>query len=58
MGTTPCILGKAVDCTYHRGPSYLEVIDRGFLQFRELRKLLTYWHFSNVPNEVFLFKMK
>lgn len=25
VGTTPCILGKAVDCTYHRGPKYLEV---------------------------------
>nr|PNR48594.1 hypothetical protein PHYPA_013071 [Physcomitrium patens] len=25
IGTTPCILGKPVDCTYHRGPNYLEV---------------------------------
>jgi hypothetical protein len=30
VGSTPCILGKAVDCTYHRGPKYLEVdIDIG-----------------------------
>ncbi|XP_038979316.1 protein ENHANCED DISEASE RESISTANCE 2-like [Phoenix dactylifera] len=25
VGSTPCILGKAVDCTYIRGPKYLEV---------------------------------
>ncbi|BBN19009.1 hypothetical protein MPTK1_8g07260 [Marchantia polymorpha subsp. ruderalis] len=25
VGSTPCILGKAVDCTYYRGPQYLEV---------------------------------
>lgn len=26
VGSTPCLLGKAVDCTYIRGPNYLEVI--------------------------------
>lgn len=26
VGSTPCLLGKAVDCTYIRDPSYLEVI--------------------------------
>ncbi|KAJ7942581.1 protein ENHANCED DISEASE RESISTANCE 2-like, partial [Quillaja saponaria] len=25
VGSTPCLLGKAVDCNYIRGPSYLEV---------------------------------
>ncbi|KAJ8754358.1 hypothetical protein K2173_002809 [Erythroxylum novogranatense] len=25
VGSTPCLLGKAVDCTYIRGPTYLEV---------------------------------
>lgn len=25
VGSTPCILGKAVDCTYYRGKKYLEV---------------------------------
>ncbi|XP_008813630.1 LOW QUALITY PROTEIN: protein ENHANCED DISEASE RESISTANCE 2-like [Phoenix dactylifera] len=25
VGSTPCILGKAVDCTYIRGPKYLEI---------------------------------
>ncbi|XP_042022598.1 protein ENHANCED DISEASE RESISTANCE 2-like [Salvia splendens] len=25
VGTTPCLLGKSVDCTYIRGPSYLEI---------------------------------
>ncbi|KAL2609496.1 hypothetical protein R1flu_028069 [Riccia fluitans] len=25
VGSTPCILGKAVDCTYYSGPNYLEV---------------------------------
>ncbi|KAH8972155.1 hypothetical protein BDL97_02G180500 [Sphagnum fallax] len=25
VGSTPCILGKAVDCSYYRGPNYLEV---------------------------------
>ncbi|CAM6126377.1 unnamed protein product [Calypogeia fissa] len=25
VGSTPCILGKAVDCSYHRGSNYLEV---------------------------------
>ncbi|KAH9321102.1 hypothetical protein KI387_015741, partial [Taxus chinensis] len=25
VGSTPCILGKAVDCNYYRGPKYLEV---------------------------------
>ncbi|XP_020574010.1 protein ENHANCED DISEASE RESISTANCE 2-like [Phalaenopsis equestris] len=30
VGSTPCILGKAVDCTYIRGPKYLEIdIDIG-----------------------------
>ncbi|KAJ8774252.1 hypothetical protein K2173_009683 [Erythroxylum novogranatense] len=30
VGSTPCLLGKAVDCTYIRGPTYLEVdIDIG-----------------------------
>jgi len=26
VGSTPCLLGKAVDCNYIRGPDYLEVI--------------------------------
>ncbi|CAD6341989.1 unnamed protein product [Miscanthus lutarioriparius] len=25
VGSTPCLLGKAVDCSYVRGPAYLEV---------------------------------
>lgn len=25
VGSTPCLLGKAVDCTYIREPDYLEV---------------------------------
>ncbi|CAM6008576.1 unnamed protein product [Sphagnum balticum] len=25
VGSTPCILGKALDCSYYRGPNYLEV---------------------------------
>ncbi|KNA09167.1 hypothetical protein SOVF_156000, partial [Spinacia oleracea] len=25
VGSTPCLLGKAVDCNYIRGPDYLEV---------------------------------
>nr|CAB3466769.1 unnamed protein product [Digitaria exilis] len=25
VGSTPCLLGKAVDCSYMRGPEYLEV---------------------------------
>ncbi|XP_039135310.1 protein ENHANCED DISEASE RESISTANCE 2-like isoform X2 [Dioscorea cayenensis subsp. rotundata] len=25
VGSTPCLLGKAVDCTYVRGPKYLEI---------------------------------
>ncbi|KAJ8631909.1 hypothetical protein MRB53_025245 [Persea americana] len=25
VGTTPCLLGKAVDCNYIRGPKYLEI---------------------------------
>jgi len=25
VGSTPCLLGKAVDITYIRGPTYLEV---------------------------------
>jgi len=25
VGSTPCLLGKAVDCTYIRGPEYMEV---------------------------------
>jgi hypothetical protein len=25
VGSTPCLLGKAVDCSYVRGPGYLEV---------------------------------
>ena len=25
VGSTPCLLGKAVDCTYIRGSNYLEV---------------------------------
>ena len=25
VGSTPCLLGKAVDCNYVRGPNYLEV---------------------------------
>ncbi|XP_072962181.1 protein ENHANCED DISEASE RESISTANCE 2-like isoform X2 [Typha angustifolia] len=25
VGSTPCLLGKAVDCTYIRGPNYLEI---------------------------------
>jgi hypothetical protein len=25
VGSTPCLLGKAVDCSYLRGPEYLEV---------------------------------
>merc|ERR1711915_599167 len=25
VGSTPCILGKAVDCNYYRGQKYLEV---------------------------------
>ncbi|XP_042019984.1 protein ENHANCED DISEASE RESISTANCE 2-like isoform X4 [Salvia splendens] len=25
VGSTPCLLGKSVDCTYIRGPSYLEI---------------------------------
>lgn len=25
VGSTPCLLGKAVDCNYIRGPNYLEV---------------------------------
>ncbi|XP_062187078.1 protein ENHANCED DISEASE RESISTANCE 2-like [Phragmites australis] len=30
VGSTPCLLGKAVDCSYVRGPGYLEVdIDIG-----------------------------
>ncbi|WOL19512.1 protein ENHANCED DISEASE RESISTANCE 2 isoform X1 [Canna indica] len=30
VGSTPCLLGKAVDCTYIRGPNYLEIdIDIG-----------------------------
>ncbi|KAI0496261.1 hypothetical protein KFK09_022575 [Dendrobium nobile] len=30
VGSTPCLLGKAVDCTYIRGPKYLEIdIDIG-----------------------------
>ncbi|XP_009605741.1 protein ENHANCED DISEASE RESISTANCE 2-like isoform X2 [Nicotiana tomentosiformis] len=30
VGSTPCLLGKAVDCNYIRGPTYLEVdIDIG-----------------------------
>ncbi|XVF52099.1 hypothetical protein PTKIN_Ptkin04bG0237800 [Pterospermum kingtungense] len=30
VGSTPCLLGKAVDCNYIRGPKYLEVdIDIG-----------------------------
>ncbi|KAH9686968.1 hypothetical protein KPL70_014585 [Citrus sinensis] len=24
-GSTPCLLGKAVDCNYIRGPKYLEI---------------------------------
>ncbi|KAH0453361.1 hypothetical protein IEQ34_017685 [Dendrobium chrysotoxum] len=30
VGSTPCLVGKAVDCTYIRGPKYLEIdIDLG-----------------------------
>lgn len=29
VGSTPCLLGKAVDCNYIRGPKYLEVIYSG-----------------------------
>ncbi|PSR91379.1 Protein ENHANCED DISEASE RESISTANCE 2-like [Actinidia chinensis var. chinensis] len=25
VGSTPCLLGKAVDCNYIRGPKYLEI---------------------------------
>ncbi|EPS61106.1 hypothetical protein M569_13695, partial [Genlisea aurea] len=25
VGSTPCLLGKAVDCNYIRGPNYLEI---------------------------------
>lgn len=25
VGSSPCLLGKAVDCNYIRGPKYLEV---------------------------------
>lgn len=25
VGSTPCLLGKAIDCSYIRGPSYLEI---------------------------------
>jgi len=25
VGSTPCLLGKAVDCSYLRGPEYIEV---------------------------------
>ncbi|GBG78949.1 hypothetical protein CBR_g28664 [Chara braunii] len=25
VGTTPCIVGKALECTYHRGENYLEI---------------------------------
>ncbi|KMZ58511.1 hypothetical protein ZOSMA_76G00670 [Zostera marina] len=25
VGSTPCLLGKAIDCTYIRGPNYLEI---------------------------------
>jgi hypothetical protein len=30
VGSTPCILGKAVDCSYYRGPNYLEVFGSHF----------------------------
>lgn len=26
VGSTPCLLGKAIDCNYIRGPNYLEVL--------------------------------
>lgn len=27
VGSTPCLLGKAVDCNYIREPKYLEVMN-------------------------------
>lgn len=40
VGSTPCLLGKAVDCNYIRGPKYLEVIYSCQIFFSFL---LTYW---------------
>lgn len=64
MGTTPCILGKAVDCTYHRGLNYLEVfglvftcMDEGKLSTHKLNELswsrmIGTWYLMNVFGEV------
>lgn len=34
VGSTPCLLGKAVDCNYIRGPQYLEVIQYFFVYLK------------------------
>lgn len=47
VGTTPCILGKAVDITYHRGPKYLEVT---FLFPPQLHRWRYYMHNLHVQS--------
>lgn len=42
VGSTPCLLGKAVDCNYIRGPNYLEVKSHPVL----LRRICV---FDNIP---------
>jgi hypothetical protein len=47
VGSTPCLLGKAVDITYIRGPNYLEVIIQSDSLFGTL--FITKYGNANLP---------
>lgn len=63
VGSTPCLLGKAVDCSYLRGPDYLEVSpfisnivpiqlllvnnEHGSVEFRWNKKKTVFFFFSS-----------
>ncbi|KAK9218351.1 hypothetical protein WN943_006988 [Citrus x changshan-huyou] len=49
VGSTPCLLGKAVDCNYIRGPKYLEINALGISIAHEM---FTFQIVSNTINMV------
>lgn len=43
VGSTPCLLGKAVDCNYIREPKYLEVNALGILVVHYVNLQIACW---------------